>query len=303
VTIVWSFAARQRVVQVGGVNIGGIPGERPVVLVGTVFYRGHRVITNEGTSAFNKDEAEALINVQDEFSEKTGNPSMIDIVGTSSEILNKELDFVTTTTDAPVLIDSPSMDVRLEGIRHAKEVGLIERVVYNSIVPNSKPEELRALKELELKSSILLSYNPDDPFTVRARMDGARKLLSMSDQIGIDKPLIDTCVLDVPTLGVACRTLWNIKNETGFPVGAGTHNAVATWRGLKKKLGKYAVEHCTVAAAVTSVNAGADFVLYGPIEYAKSVFPAVAMVDVSYGQLTFEQGKRPVAGHPFFKVV
>jgi tetrahydromethanopterin S-methyltransferase subunit H len=290
-------------VQVGKVNVGGIPGERPVVLVGTVFYRGHRVVTDDKTGTFRKNEVEALINNQDEFSEKTGNPSMVDVVGTSSQGLNKELDFVTAITDAPVLIDSPSTDVRLEGVRHAKEGGLMERVVYNSIVPDSKPEELAALKDFGLKCSILLSYNPDDFLTVRARVNETKKLLSISHEIGVDKPLIDTCVLDVPTLGAACKALWNIKNETGFPVGAGTHNAVGTWRGLKKKLGGHAVEYCTVAAVVASVTARADFVLYGPIEDAKNVFPAVAMVDVSYGQLAFEQGKRPISGHPFFKVV
>lgn len=297
----WEFQAMQKIFQIGRVKVGGIPGERPVVLVGSMFYHGHKIMQDEMTGEFDKKAAEELLNLQDEFSDRTGNPCMIDLVGASPEAMRKELEFVASMTDAPILIDSPAMNVRLAGLRYAKETGLIDRIVYNSIIPETKPEELQEIKESKLECAILLAYNPTD-FTSQGRVRTIKTLISTANNVGIKKPLIDTCVLDVPTLGVASKALFQIKNETGLPVGAGTHNAIGTWRGLKKKMGKQAVTPCSVSAAIMAVAIGADFVLYGPIEDAQYFFPAVALVDAAYAQLLMEKGKRPDTKHPLFKI-
>ena len=123
--------------QVGKVSIGGAPGERPAVLIGSLFYHGHKIVQDEVAGAFDKKEAEALIKQQDEFSQKTGNPCMIDLVGASPEAMVKQLEFVASVTDTSILIDSPSLSVRLAGLRYAKETGLINRIVYISIMPET----------------------------------------------------------------------------------------------------------------------------------------------------------------------
>jgi len=297
----WEFKAEQKVFQIGRVSVGGIPGERSVVLVGSIFYYGHKIVHEEMAGTFDKKAAEELINLQDEFSDKTGNPCMVDLVGASPEAMIKELEFVASVTDTPILMDSPAMNVRLAGLHYAEETGLIDRIVYNSIIPETKPKELQEIKESKLESAILLAYNPTD-FTSKGRIKTVRDLLSTANNIGIKKPLIDTCVLDVPTLGVSCKTLFQTKNETGLPVGAGTHNAIGTWKGLKRKMGKQAVMPCSVSAAIMAVAIGADFILYGPIKDAQYFFPATATVDAAYGQLLMEKGKRPNIKHPLFKI-
>lgn len=297
----WEFQAEQKSFQIGKVKVGGIPGERPVVLVGSLFYHGHKIVQDEMAGTFDKKAAEELINLQDQFSDKTGNPCMIDLVGASPEAMVKELEFVASVTDTPIVIDSPAMDVRLAGLRYAQEAGLIDRIVYNSIIPETKSVELEKIKESKLESAILLAYNPTD-FTSKGRNKTVNNLITTANNLGIKKPLIDTCVLDVPTLGVACKALFQAKNELGLPVGAGTHNAIGTWKGLKTKMGTQAVTPCSVSAAIMAAAVGADFILYGPIKDAQYFFPATALVDAAYGQLRMEKGKRPDIKHPLFRI-
>jgi tetrahydromethanopterin S-methyltransferase subunit H len=56
------------------------------------------------------------------------------------------------------------------------------------------------------------------------------------------------------------------------------------------------------AAAAAAVAMGADFVLYGPLEDAKYVFPAVAMTDTALSQLLMEKGTRPPQSHPRYRI-
>lgn len=295
------FRAEQKMFQIGKITVGGSPGKRPVVLIGSIFYHGHKIVENEMTGEFDKKAAENLINSQDDFSEKTGNPCMIDVVAASQESMIKELEFVASITTAPILIDSPSASIRLAALKYAENAGLTSRVVYNSILPEAKPFELEEVKKSNIESAILLAYNATD-FTSKGRIKAVNDLIVMAKNLGIKKPLIDTCVLDVPTLGSACKAILYVKNEWGYPTGAGTHNAIATWKGLKKKIGPQAFMPCSVSAAIMAVSIGADFILYGPIEDASVFFPSIALVDTAYGQLMLERGERPPINHPLFKI-
>lgn len=296
----WRYKTEQREWEIGNVKVGGNPGERAIVLVGSIFYRGHDILKNDIKGIFDKKKAENLINLQDDFSDKTGNPCMIDLVGTSSEAIIKELDFVAKLTDAPIILDSPDIDVRLVGLRYAEEIGLINRIVYNSIISEIKQNELKEIKESKLESAILLAYTND--LTLKGKIEVIDTLLSLSNDIDIKKPLIDTCVLDVPSLGVSCKAIFDLKNKIGLPVGAGTHNAIGTWKGLLNKMGKQAYMPCSVSTAILAASVGADFILYGPIDHAKYFFPAISMLDAAYGQLSIEEGKMPSLKHPLFKI-
>uniref|UniRef100_A0A7C4BAF6 Tetrahydromethanopterin S-methyltransferase subunit H n=1 Tax=Thermofilum pendens TaxID=2269 RepID=A0A7C4BAF6_THEPE len=55
------FKTQQRVFEVGSVKIGGQPGENPTVLIGSIFYHGHKILVNEKTVEFHREEAEKLI--------------------------------------------------------------------------------------------------------------------------------------------------------------------------------------------------------------------------------------------------
>ena len=297
----WSYKAEQRVFQIGDISIGGVPGQRPVVLVGTLFYHGHKVVKDENAGTFDEPAAEALVKAQDEMSDKTGNPTMIDVVGASIPAMKKHIEFVVDRTKAPIMIDSPSAEIRAVGLTYAKEQGFLDRVVYNSINPSSKPDELKAVQESGVSSAVFLAYNMKD-FSTAGRTSAIKDLINKRQEFGIDKPLIDTCVLDLPTLGSALRAMYELKDELGFPVGCGAHNAVALWRGLKTKMGEQAVKPCLASVNATTAAVGADFILYGPIDDAKVVFPAVAMVDTAFSQLPIEKKIQIPKTHPRYRI-
>ena len=297
----WNFKAEQKTFQIGGISIGGVPGQRPVVLVGTLFYHGHKVVKDENAGTFDEAAAEALVKAQDEMSDKTGNPAMIDVVGSSVPAMKKYLEFVVDRTKAPLMIDSPSAEIRGVGLAYAKEQGILDRVVYNSINPSSKPDELKMVQESNVSSSVFLAYNMKD-FSTAGRTSAIKELVNKRREFGIEKPLIDTCVLDLPTLGSALRAMYELKDELGFPVGCGAHNAVALWKGLKTKMGEQAVKPCLASVNATTAAVGADFILYGPIDDAKVVFPAVAMVDAAYSQLPIEKRIQIPKTHPRYRI-
>ena len=95
----------QKRFEISGVRVGGIPGERATVLVGSIFYHGHKVVKDDRKGDFDRGLAEELINRQEEFSDKTGNPCMLDVVGSTPEALNKFLDFTAGITDIPLLME------------------------------------------------------------------------------------------------------------------------------------------------------------------------------------------------------
>jgi len=283
------------------VKIGGKPGQAPTVLVGTIFYNKHYIVKNEMKGEFDRDEAEKLIKAQEEFSDKTGNPHMIDVVGATPEALIGFLDFVSSATESPILMDGITPGVRIAGLDYVKNSGLKDRVVYNSLVLEYKKEELEKIREVGIKSAIILTLNTKE-FTSQGKVKAARELLPVAAAAGIEKPLIDTAVIDIPSLGMACRAIHELREEFGLPVGSGAHNAIDTWKGLKKKMGVQAKDPGLASACAITVACGANFVLYGPIEHANYVFPSIAMVDAALAQLAMEQKAMPDPKHPIFKI-
>mgnify|MGYP000350733871 CR=1 FL=1 len=104
---------QQKIFDVSGVKVGGQPGENPTVLIGSIFYHGHKVVVDEKSGEIHKKEAEKLIKLQEEFSDKTGIPCMLDVVGSTKEAMQRFMDFVANVTEVPFLIDSPSVEVKL----------------------------------------------------------------------------------------------------------------------------------------------------------------------------------------------
>ena len=296
-----AFETAQRRFDFGSAAVGGQPGLRPTVLIGSIFYHGHDVLIDEDRGECDRERAEACIRLQEDFAERTGNPCMLDVVGANPEAIRNLLEFTVSVSDAPLLVDGTTPEVRLAGTRYMADRGMIERVVYNSVQPETKDDELAAIEAMGVRSAILLAYNLRD-FTAAGRVEAVRSLLPRLRDAGIDRILVDTCVLDLASLGQALEALFEVKQEFGLPVGAGVHNAVATWKGLKRKMGRKAHGPCVASACAASAAVGADFVLYGPVEDAPIVFPAVAMVDTSLSQVMIERGTRPPKDHPRFRI-
>lgn len=303
----WHFKKEQKIFKIGEVNVGGQPGEYPTVLIGSIFYDRHRIVKDHVDGAFNKMAAEELLNRQVELSEKTANPCMVDIVALTPRAIRKYIDFVVDTSEIPILVDSSSMAVRVAGVEHAREVGLEEKIVYNSINYRIDKREIAALSREKVKAAVLLCYNPENVWPIGRveilKGDSSHAgLLRIASDTGIEKLLVDSAVLDAPSISIAAEAIALVKEEFGLPCGGGPVNAISEWHRLSE-FGKTAKMVCT-ATAVTSLQfAGASFVLYGPIEKADVVFPAAAMTDALIAYNARFHGVKPrTKNHPLRKI-
>ncbi|MFW9849350.1 MAG: tetrahydromethanopterin S-methyltransferase subunit H [Candidatus Thorarchaeota archaeon] len=308
------FEKEQIIHNIGGVRIGGNLGETPTVLAGTIFYSGHKLVTDPTRAIFDTDVAEKLIADQDEMSSLTGNPSMVQIVAESNDAIERYIDFVTDCSDSPIIIDSTAPDVRIHGLKHSEEIGIVDRVIYNSINISITPDEIDALEEMQHDSAILLAFNPQDPSIAGRKKvieEGALELdtglLPLCEKLGITKPLIDTAATAMGA-GAGSSVAFTFVSKTlyGLPTGSGIHNAPSSWPWLNeyKKENKEAFKACDISSNIVIHLLGADFILYGPIKNAKTVFPVTAMADVfeaEYANLEF--GADTPKDHPFKRLV
>jgi len=77
----------QMMVEIAGIPFGGQPGEYPTVLIGSLFYQGHKIVQDAKIGLFDKKEANRLLSLQDNLSEQTGNPAIVDVMGFSRSML------------------------------------------------------------------------------------------------------------------------------------------------------------------------------------------------------------------------
>jgi tetrahydromethanopterin S-methyltransferase subunit H len=308
------FDKEQVIHTVGGVKIGGNPGETSTALAGTIFYSGHKIVSDPQKGLFDKDRATALLQKQEEMSSITGNPALVQIFSESDEALRRYIDFVSDLTDSPFLIDSTEPMVRIAGLKHAEEIGLLDRAVYNSLNVSAIEEEIDALREIQHECAILLAFNPQDPSIAGRRavleqpvLTLPKGLLELAKELGINKPLIDTAVTAMGAgAGSAAAFTFVSKTVYGQPTGSGVHNAPSSWTWLRKlkKSNRESFLSADVASNLIVQMMGADFVLYGPIENADRVFPVIAMGDVFAAEaLDLEFGVTPGDDHPYRKLL
>ncbi len=296
------FEREQKIFDIAGVKVGGQPGQLPTVMIGSIFYHKHRIVKDERKGEFDREEAERILKEEEEISRKTGNPRIVDVCCSFPEAFPKFLDFVAEVVNGPFTIDGATAEVRIAGLKYVKEAGLSGRVVYNSITPHIKKDEIAAIKEANVKSAILLALNTKNP-TVSGRLQVMDELINIAQKAGIENILVDAAVLDLPDPGPVSKAIYLIKDKYGLPCGAGTHNAVARWNDRRRLEKTEYLLACSVAN-VFPIFAGANFILYGPVEHAKHAYFYCGLADayVAYAS-TQEFRMRPLEKeHPLFKI-
>jgi N5-methyltetrahydromethanopterin:coenzyme M methyltransferase subunit H len=314
----FKFDKKQEVFDIGGVKFGGQPGEYPTVLVSTMFYGKHKIVSDEDKGIFDKATAESLWNTQQTMSDATGLPYANQIVGETPEaICNYIKWFVDIDDHTPFLIDSSAGNVRAAAAKYCTEIGVAHRAVHNSINASIEQAEIDALTESDVEASIVLAFNAVDP-TVKGKLDvlevggsGLTKgMLEIAKDCGIKYPLIDVAAMPLGAgSGPTIRSVPTMKAKFGLPVGGGYHNMASSWswlRKFKKTMPdpKAVYMPSDIGTNLVAQIAGSDYLLYGPIENVNEVFPAVAMVDIMLGETAKDLGIEIVdlANHPVTKL-
>lgn len=303
----FKFEKEQQIYEIGSVRVGGQPGQLPTVLMGSIFYEGDRIVEDQKKGLFDHDKAEELLKREEEESKRTGNPRIVDVVGSWPEAMVKYIDFVADIVEAPLSLDCADKKVMMAAVKHVEETGLRDRVLLNSISLKTSQEVLSAVREAGIKSATMLAFNVRRP-TVLGRLkvldsDESKGLLEISKEAGIENPLIDTTVLDIPDPGPASKAIYLIKERYGLPAGCGAHNALGRWRD-RVKIDRRTRRICNTAIHVMPITMGADFVYYGPISRAPEIYTACALADayVAYSMRQQYRIKPLTKEHPLFKI-
>jgi tetrahydromethanopterin S-methyltransferase subunit H len=156
------FNTKQNIYEVGKVKVGGQPGELPTFLIGSIFWLGQKMVQDANKGIFDAKQAEDIINRMQVQSDISGVPFAFDIVGTTEEAFSKYVDFVAKHSEAPLMLDAMSPKVRMVAAEMAKNMGLQDRCLYNSVYKGVTDMEMTKLKDSGIKMSIVLADNPRD---------------------------------------------------------------------------------------------------------------------------------------------
>lgn len=304
------FVAKQEIIDVDGTLLGGELGALPTVLIGSIFYKRHSIVTDESKGEFNRSAAVELLRKEERLSEETGNPRILDVVAETAEAMCRYLDFILEQTQVPFLVDSPLARVRMEAMRYLAKHGGMERAVYNSIDPNSSQEELEVLGECGVKHVLILAFStthlkPRD--RVRLLLDdeesGEKGLIGKVKEMGVANILIDPGVLDLPSNSWTAEAIHLIKEQLGLPAGCAPSNALYSWLRCKN-IASPTLQACGASVLSMPVYKGADFLLYGPLQNAEWVYPAISIADAMNAYLGRVEGSWPLTkDHCLYKVV
>ncbi len=303
----------QKVLDIGGLKVGGKPGENPIFMIGTMFYSGHSIVGKRKEGTFDKARAEELLAHHDEMCDRYGISACIDVVANFPEEMEKYIDFVASHCDWPIMIDAWKVPPKLGGAKYAVEAGLKGRVIYNSIAPWSEDlqSEIDTLKELKLSNALLVAFNTEDPSPQGRITLLDQKLIKAAQDAGFTNLLIDTSVLTVPLIAYSMLANHLVKEKYGWPAGCAPSNGSDAWRlpdpenlekkrSVKKIWGKTVFEGIDSAGHAITAIYYCDFLLYGAIENNAWLFPTCAVADSILATLRYgtEKTLPPSEKHP-----
>ncbi|MFW9782944.1 MAG: hypothetical protein ACFFFB_11740 [Candidatus Heimdallarchaeota archaeon] len=272
-----TYEKDQKVIEIGNVKLGGEPGENPTVMIGTVFYAKHAALLDEKIGKIDKVLLEKELNEFSEIIEDTNMQGIIDIVGAYSEALVKECEVVSDIVDYPFLVDGLNDESRIPAMETLKEIGLLDKAILNSIDENTSEENLSKLRDIGVNCAVLLTFGTKYIFPHQKIEFLKNNLIPKAKKANIENYIVDTAVLDLPSIGINVETTRLVKNELGVPTGFAPANAIYGWNFIKK-FGESA--RCGAIASIMAycLNSGSDFVLFGPIKFTKCIVPALSLI-------------------------
>jgi tetrahydromethanopterin S-methyltransferase subunit H len=283
------FAKEQTVCYIGGVKVGGQPGECPPLLIGSMFQKGDRLIESRKARKFDRQKATERIRQMQRLSEETGIPGMVAMVANTPDEMKAYVDFFTSVTDMPFAIDIWVEKTRLQATRYVAELGLQDRLLYNSITPWNEdiPGQVEALQEMGIKHIVVQAFDEVDKLP-SGRIESLRQMLELVEKGGFESILVDTAVMNLPTTAFSLLANQRIKEQFGLPVGCAPSNGTYMWKQSLDLWGQQGFR--AVDAGVHAVSAlWSDFLFFGPMTGTKRVFSAVAAAAALLRTLVYDE--------------
>ena len=300
-----------KVYEIGGVKLGGQPGDYPTVACFSIFQESDKLFDKGARrKGFNEKRGEELLKTADKFSAETGVPVMADIVASPGEKFNKYVDFVTSVSKMPFCVDAIQMRTKLDGAAYCAEKGLLDRMFYNSITVWADPAELgteiKEMAQIGVKHVLLVAFDPADQMPT-GRLSGAQRLLDAIEKAGakFETIIVDTTTLNGPAEAMCGIAGKMIKEKWGFATGSAPSNG--SYMEFKRFMELWGAKSWgAIDAAVESLSAVFfnDLVFTGPLAGAPRVVPAIALADAFLATAVFNETKvlPKAATHPINKL-
>ena len=296
------FFAKNQEIKIGKATIGGPLGSHTGLLVGSIFYDKHSLVTDAFAGTFDAEKAGKLIDRVNGLSERYGVQMAFDVIAASPEAMEKFIEFTAARTTLPFMINASETDVHIAGLECADRLGLLDRVIFASLNEDTEPEILEALGRHKPACVMILANDVGNPTP-----DGSCEMIErvfrpMLDEIGVATPLVDLGAMDPPSVGISMRGITAVRQRFGYPAGCAFSNCFPQWTGLRD-LGKDWVNLSLATALVTCRAAGGDFLHYGIIEKAAMAAHVAGSAEVFYGFAAQElDGHQLPDGHALLKM-
>jgi len=293
------YERKQKICTIGGVKVGGQPGERAPLLIGNMFQKGDLILESRKEGRFDRRAAQQRIHEVERFSRETAVPCLIAMVANSEEEMKGYIDFFTSVTDMPFAVDIWQQKTRLAAARYVVERSLQARVLYNSITPWDEDIEgqVSELRELGIKHVVVQVFDVGDKRPT-GRVSSLKRLLPLVERGNFESILIDTAVMNLPATAFSLMANQLIKKEFGLPVGFAPSNGTYMWRKNASEQEKKRFQ--AIDAGVHAISAlASDFLFYGPLTGTSRVFPVVAAATSMMATAAFaESSVLPIGEHP-----
>lgn len=293
------YELKQRVCDIGGLKVGGQPGENPPLLIGSMFQKGDVLLESRKERKFDKAGAKERIREMERSAQETGVPGIIAMVANTPDEMKTYIDFFASVTDMPFAIDIWMQKTRLAAAHYVAEQGIQDRLLYNSITPWDEDIEAQVaeIKQLGIKHVVVQVFDIEDKRS-GGRVKSLKKMLPLVEKGNFDSILVDTSVMNLPTTSLSMVANHLIKKEFGLPVGFAPSNGTYMWRKSASEQDRD--KFPAIDAGVHAISAVAsDFLFYGPMTGTSRVFPAVAAASSMMAALAYEEsGFLPGGNHP-----
>jgi len=297
------YDLEQKVFNIGGIKVGGQPGENAPLLIGNMFQKGDVLLESRKERKFNRSGAEERIREMERISQETGVPGLVGLVANALDEIKTYVDFFTSVTDMPFAIDIWVQKTRVAAARYVAELGLQDRLLYNSITPWDADieEQVAELKELGIKHIVIQAFDMEDKGP-NGRVTSLQKMMPIVEKGNFESILVDTSVMSLPFTAFSLVANRLIKQKFGLPVGCAPANGTYMW---KKAVGEAGASRFpAVDAAIEAITAmGSDFIFCGPLTGTIRVFSAVAAATSLLATLAYAEGAPlPGEGHPLSRL-
>lgn len=292
----FTFETEQKVFSIGNVKVGGQPGVNPPLIIPSLFQKGDPCVESRREGKFNKKLAAEQIKRLEELSNLTGMPAIVAMVANRGEEMKNYIDFYVETTDLPFAIDMWNLEPRIEATKYVAEIGLQDRLLYNSITVWSPdvPAEVEQVKELGVKHVVTVVMDMVNQLP-SGRISSLEDMLDKMKPGNFESILVDTSVMNLPATGICALSNRLVKEKYGLPAGAASANGSymwqkAMWKDNKEQWGgDVAFRGLDAGTHATTIALWGDFIFSGPMWGNDHVFTAVAAAHAMVSTMNYAE--------------